>query len=152
MQTEPADDARVLIAERAKEAELNKDAMTVSEAKKIAARQIPKTPAPMAEKRETTSAATDRPKAQPPKTEGSQLHRQITPKREPPSFLGDFEVVQDSFLRDKPQSDAAVTVLPPGTQVKVESKNGHYLRVRSLSEPELHGYVHLEDAFFEPIR
>ena len=86
------------------------------------------------------------------KSELSQLNSQITPKGKEPAFLGNFQVVQDSFLRDKPESDATITTLPPGTRVRVESKNGDYLRVRSLSDPGLRGYVHREDAFFERIR
>jgi hypothetical protein len=72
--------------------------------------------------------------------------------KEQPSFLGNFEVVQDSFLRDKPESDAAVTILPTGTRIRVEGKSGEYLRVRSLNDPGLRGYVHREDAFFERVR
>jgi hypothetical protein len=80
------------------------------------------------------------------------VNREITRKKEQPSFLGNFEVVQDSFLRDKPQSDATVTALPAGTRIRVESKSGDYLRVRSLNDPALRGYVHREDAFFERVR
>ncbi len=95
-------------------------------------------------------------------TKEAQLNKNVAPvpdsekitetKREQPSFLGNFEVVQDSFLRDKPESDAAITTLSPGIRVRVESKNGDYLRVRSLDDPTLRGYVHREDAFFERIR
>ena len=101
----------------------------------------------------------DRPKAQPlepqivsPEGEPVRQDREITAKREQPSFVGNFEVVQDSYLRDKPESDAAITTLPPGTRIRVESKNGDYLRVRSLDDPGLRGYVHRQDAFFERIR
>jgi general secretion pathway protein A len=155
----PAAQKPALITERSKEAELNKNAGPVPDSKKIPEPETPKTPATQADRRATTSETSDHPKTQQvepqmtsPRSEPSQVDRQITPKREQPSFLGNFEVVQDSFLRDKPESDAAITTLPPGTQVRVESKNGDYLRVRSLNDPELRGYVHREDAFFEPIR
>ncbi len=65
-------------------------------------------------------------------------------------YLGNFEVVDDSFVRDNPQPNATVIApLRPGTQVRVESKTGEYLRVRSLHDPEVIGYVHEEDAFFQ---
>ena len=65
-------------------------------------------------------------------------------------YLGNFEVVDDSFVRDNPQPNAAViATLRPGTQVRVESKTGEYLRIRSLHDPEVIGYVHEEDAFFQ---
>jgi hypothetical protein len=146
----PAGEESAAITDRAKEQEL-KDTATHAEGSKIAAPRTSKTPAPTVKKGETTSAATDRPKPQPPESEGSELDRQITPKREPPLFLGDFEVSQDSFLRDKPQSAAAIIILAPGTRIRVESRDGNYFRVRSLDDPKLRGYVHREDAFFEPI-
>jgi hypothetical protein len=65
-------------------------------------------------------------------------------------YLGNFEVVDDSFVRDNPQPNATViATLRPGTQVRVESKTGAYLRIRSLHDPEVIGYVHEEDAFFQ---
>ena len=65
-------------------------------------------------------------------------------------YLGNFEVVDDSFVRDNPQPNATViATLRPGTQVRVESKTGEYLRIRSLHDPEVIGYVHEEDAFFQ---
>jgi len=65
-------------------------------------------------------------------------------------YLGNFEVVDDSFVRDNPQPNAAViATLRPGTQVRVESKTGEYFRIRSLHDPEVIGYVHEEDAFFQ---
>jgi general secretion pathway protein A len=155
----PAAEKPALITERSKEAELNKNAGPVPDSKTTPEPDTPKTPGTQADRRATTSETSDDPKTQQiepqmtsPRSEPSQVDRQIIPKREQPSFLGNFEVVQDSFLRDKPESDAAITTLPPGTQVRVESKNGDYLRVRSLNDPELRGYVHREDAFFERIR
>ncbi len=68
-------------------------------------------------------------------------------------YLGHFEVVENSFLRSKPESDAEIiTTLQPGTSVQVESKTGKYLRVRSLNGPLVRGYVHEEDAFFKRIK
>lgn len=65
-------------------------------------------------------------------------------------YLGNFEVVDDSFVRDSPQPNATViATLRPGTQIRVESKTGEYLRIRSLHVPEVIGYVHKEDAFFQ---
>jgi general secretion pathway protein A len=66
-----------------------------------------------------------------------------------------YRVSDASFVRDKPRSDANITgMLEPGTRIKVQSKTGDYFRVRSLDrdrEP-ISGYVHREDAFFDPIK
>jgi len=92
------------------------------------------------------------PRTEAPKKDPAQIGREIAPKREQPALVGNFEVVQESFLRDKPESNSAVTILPPGTRVRVEGKEGDYLRVRSLSDPGIRGYMHREDAFFERVR
>ena len=148
-----------LVTEPTKEAQLNKNVAPVPDSEKITETQTPETPTALTDGGATTSATSDPPKTQRMesqidalKSEPPLVDRQITPKREQPSFLGNFEVVQDSFLRDKPESDAAITTLSPGIRVRVESKNGDYLRVRSLDDPTLRGYVHREDAFFERIR
>src|SRR5262245_983502 len=66
-----------------------------------------------------------------------------------------YRVSDFSFVRDKPRSDANITgTLEPGTRITVQSKTGDYFRVRSLDrdrEP-MSGYVHREDAFFEPTK
>jgi uncharacterized protein YgiM (DUF1202 family) len=66
-----------------------------------------------------------------------------------------YRVSDFSFVRDKPRSDANITgMLEPGTRITVQSKTGDYFRVRSLDrdrEP-MSGYVHREDAFFEPTK
>src|SRR5262245_32244729 len=65
-------------------------------------------------------------------------------------YLGNFDVVDNSFVRDEPQANATIiATLHPGTQVRVESKTGEYLRIRSLNDAEVAGYVHEEDAFFQ---
>jgi hypothetical protein len=75
--------------------------------------------------------------------------RESTAKKAP-DYLGNFEVVDNSFVRDNPQPNATViATLRPGTQVRVESKTGEYFRIRSLHDPEVIGYVHEEDAFFQ---
>jgi hypothetical protein len=131
------------------------------ESKKMAEPQTAKTPARQLEGRATGSQATDQRKTQARETELSSLRREpsqagrpnTAKKEEPAASLGHFEVVQNSFLRDKPASDAAITAtLPPGTWVKIESRSGEYLRVRSLNDPGVLGYVHREDAFFARIR
>jgi hypothetical protein len=67
-----------------------------------------------------------------------------------PAVSENFEVVDNSFVRDRPKPDATIiATLRPGTQVRVESKAGDYLRVRSLSDADVIGYVHEEDAFFQ---
>jgi general secretion pathway protein A len=82
-------------------------------------------------------------------TEQSQLeHRQIQRKGRETS-LGTFEVVRSSLLRDTPRSDAEIiATLQPPMRVKVVSAVGSYLRVQSLDDAAIRGYVHREDAFF----
>ena len=73
-------------------------------------------------------------------------------KNEQRFFQGTFEVTKDCLLLDKPRREAAVvTTLPSRSWVRVEKKEGNYLFVRSLNDPGIHGYVHLENAFFERI-
>lgn len=67
------------------------------------------------------------------------------------SSLGVFNVVGSSFVREKPSADAEITgTLEPGTRIQVVSKTGDYLRVQALNKQTISGYVHREDAFFEP--
>ncbi|HWO43362.1 MAG TPA: AAA family ATPase [Candidatus Eisenbacteria bacterium] len=67
-------------------------------------------------------------------------------------YTGHFKVTDRSILLSKPQRRSeVVTALPRGAQVRVESKNGSYLRVRSMDNPGLVGYVHLDDARLERI-
>src|SRR5919106_127639 len=64
---------------------------------------------------------------------------------------GTFKVVDVSFVRDQPRSNAHITgALEPGSRVRVQSKTIDYYRVRALDKNALSGYVHREDAFFEP--
>jgi hypothetical protein len=147
----------VLTAEPSQETEFNQDAAPFLDSKETAAPEPAITPPTRVDEGETRSVTEDELKAPEsdadlPEKESSAPDRHITVKRDRPSFVGNFEVVQDSFLRDKPESAATTTILPPGTRVRVESKLGNYLRVRSLDDPELRGYVHREDAFFERIR
>jgi general secretion pathway protein A len=142
-----------LSTEQPNKAELNENASSTPDSKVPASHETPKTPAKRAEDgTETGDPRTNLMEPQTGSSDDKPLNREITRKKEQPSFLGNFEVVQDSFLRDKPQSDATVTALPAGTRIRVESKSGDYLRVRSLNDPALRGYVHREDAFFERVR
>jgi hypothetical protein len=62
-------------------------------------------------------------------------------------------VTDASFVRETPRSDAEITtMLEPGTRVQVIGKAGEYFRVRAFDEQASTGYVHQEDAFFEPSR
>jgi type II secretory pathway predicted ATPase ExeA len=64
-----------------------------------------------------------------------------------------YTVVGASFVRETPRSDAEITsTLEPGTRVQVVGKAGDYFRVRGLDGETATGYVHQEDAFFEPSR
>jgi general secretion pathway protein A len=76
-----------------------------------------------------------------------------TKGKERASTSGTLRVFDASFVRDKPRSDANITgMLEPGTRIKVQSKTGDYFRVRSLDREPISGYVHREDAFFEPTK
>lgn len=67
-------------------------------------------------------------------------------------FRGTFEVTADSLLFDGPAHQSALLkTLRPGVRVQVENKIGNFLAVRSLEDPAMEGYVHLEDAFFRRI-
>jgi general secretion pathway protein A len=148
----PAAEEPGLITEQSNETELNQNASSTPDSKMIADHQTPKTPVTRVEEGPEAGDPKTKviePQSRLPASKPAPLERT---KKEQPSFLGNFEVVQDSFLRDKPQSDATVTTLPMGTRIRVESKSGDYLRVRSLNDPGLRGYVHREDAFFERIR
>lgn len=73
--------------------------------------------------------------------------------REQRFFQGIFEVTADSLVFDEPRMESALLkTLPPGSQVRVEQKQGKFLLVRSLKDPEMSGYVHLDHAYFRRIR
>ena len=73
--------------------------------------------------------------------------------REQRFFQGLFEVTADSLVFDEPRMESALLKrLPPGSQVRVEQKRGNFLLVRSLKDPEMSGYVHLDHAYFRRIR
>jgi uncharacterized protein YgiM (DUF1202 family) len=62
-----------------------------------------------------------------------------------------FAVVGNSYVREKPASKAEIiATLRPGTRIQVVGRTGEYFRVRSLDNEAIRGYVHKEDAFFEP--
>jgi general secretion pathway protein A len=78
--------------------------------------------------------------------EGSQRSKARSPTRI-------VTVTDASFVRETPRSDAEITsMLEPGTRVQVFGKAGEYFRVRALDDQASTGYVHQEDAFFEPSR
>jgi general secretion pathway protein A len=73
--------------------------------------------------------------------------------REQRFFQGVFEVTADSVIFDEPRMESALLkTLRPGSQVRVEQKQGNFLLVRSLKDPEMSGYVHLDHAYFRRIR
>jgi type II secretory pathway predicted ATPase ExeA len=64
-----------------------------------------------------------------------------------------YRVSGASFLRKRPAADAEIIdTLKPGIRIVVTNRSGEYLRVRSLSDETVSGFVHKEDAFFERIR
>jgi general secretion pathway protein A len=67
-------------------------------------------------------------------------------------FAGHFEVTKDAVIFDRPNTQGAVVAtLPPRTWVRIEENLGNYVRVRSLNDPDIRGYVRTEDAFFQYI-
>jgi Bacterial SH3 domain len=81
-------------------------------------------------------------------TERFQTEQREIERRER-SSLGDYDVIRDSFVRDSPRSDAEIiATLRPRTRVKVLSRIGSYLKVHSIDDGAVRGYVHQEDAFF----
>ena len=64
-----------------------------------------------------------------------------------------YRVSGASFVRNKPTADAEIIdTLAPGIRVAILSRSGEYLRVRSLGEMKVLGFVHREDAFFERVQ
>jgi len=62
-----------------------------------------------------------------------------------------FVVNERSFLRSKPDANAdVIATLSPGSRIEI-TKAGEYFRVRVLDGDNLSGFVHKEDAFFEPM-
>jgi general secretion pathway protein A len=101
----------------------------------------------------------DRPRAQRPEPQKYSLNEKTTElgslkgaKNNPRSFRGHFEVVKNSVVFEKPTTEGAiVATLPPRTWVRVEERVGNYLRVLSLNDPWIRGYVRAEDASLEYI-
>jgi uncharacterized protein YgiM (DUF1202 family) len=61
-------------------------------------------------------------------------------------------VVENSFVRKQPTAESEILVtLRPGTHVQIVRRSGDYLQVRSQERGLTAGYVHKEDAFFEPL-
>jgi general secretion pathway protein A len=62
-----------------------------------------------------------------------------------------LSVVANSFVRGRPTADAdVIATLRPGTRIQIIRRTGEYLQIRSLETEAISGYVHKEDAFFEP--
>jgi len=79
------------------------------------------------------------------------VERRIAESPRPAVSAAGFAVVENSYVREKPASKAEViATLRPGTRIQVVGRTGDYLRVRSLDNEAIRGYVHKEDAFFEP--
>lgn len=84
-------------------------------------------------------------------TDGATLERRNPQTPRTGLSSSGFAVVGNSFVREKPASKAEViATLRPGTRIQVVGRTGEYLRVRSLDHEAIRGYVHKEDAFFEP--
>ena len=156
----PAVETPPAISQELEKPKPSKNVAPVPVSKKPPEPQTPKGSVTRAASRPTTARTADSSKAQQVepqlatlKNEPTQLDRQKPAIKGQPRNLGNFEVVEDSFVRDKPQTNAEIiTTLRPGTWVRVENKSGEYFRVRSLNDPGIQGYVHEEDAFFARIK
>ena len=63
-----------------------------------------------------------------------------------------FVVNERSFLRSKPEANAdVIATLSPGSRIEITKAGGEYFRVRALDGDNVSGFVHKEDAFFEPM-
>lgn len=85
---------------------------------------------------------------------GNAQHPRVDTRKiiQPPAHK-EFRVSVATFLRNKPTANAdIIDTLRPGLRVEVAGHGGEFLRVRSLGDDRVHGYVHLDDAFFEPLR
>ena len=84
-------------------------------------------------------------------TKGTALERQNPQPARPALSSSGFAVVGNSYVREKPASKSdVIATLRPGTRIQVVGRTGEYFRVRSLDNEGIRGYVHKEDAFFEP--
>jgi general secretion pathway protein A len=64
----------------------------------------------------------------------------------------EFVVVDNSFVRTQPASEAEIIMaLRPGTHIQLVYRRGDYLLVRAPESGLNQGFVHKEDAFFEPV-
>jgi len=74
------------------------------------------------------------------------------PRRVPEPEKSRFEVVGNSFVRDEPSAESEIiATLRPGTKIRLVGKRGEYFRIRVSDGDPIRGYVHREDAFFEPL-
>lgn len=63
-----------------------------------------------------------------------------------------FQVIGNSFVRDEPAAKSEIiATLRPGTKIQLMGKRGEYFRIAVSDGENIRGYVHEEDAFFEPI-
>jgi hypothetical protein len=70
--------------------------------------------------------------------------------REPASSRARFEVIGNSFVREKPDAKSdVIATLRPGTRIQLVGRSGEYFKIRSMENEGVRGYVHKEDAFFD---
>jgi len=86
----------------------------------------------------------------PPETVHPPLVREQSSNREPASSRARFEVIENSFVREKPDAKSdVIATLRPGTRIQLVGRSGEYFQIRSMENNGIRGYVHKEDAFFE---
>jgi type II secretory pathway predicted ATPase ExeA len=96
----------------------------------------------------------DRVQQQPMRADGGRsiaVARGGVERPRPSAPASNYSVVGNSYVRSKPTSEAQViATLRPGTRIKLVRRSGEYWQIRSLETEAISGYVHKEDAFFEP--
>jgi general secretion pathway protein A len=79
---------------------------------------------------------------------------QVGEEKTPPLSRRSIQVVfENSIVRDKPASNAEIiATLRPGARVRLVGRKGDYWQIHSGDPEIIRGYVHREDAFFEPLK
>ena len=86
----------------------------------------------------------------PPETVQRASVRDQSSSREPASSRARFEVIGNSFVREKPDAKSdVIATLRPGTRIQLVGRSGEYFKIRSMESESVRGYVHKEDAFFD---
>jgi hypothetical protein len=86
--------------------------------------------------------------------ERSSARFQVEEEKTPLGSRRSIQVVfENSLVRDKPASNAEIiATLRPGARVRLLGRKGDYWQIHSGDREIIRGFVHREDAFFEPLK